>query len=618
MKSLCTNVIVVVAAMCAGLYGCELVTPSPSPSAHPVGRDMIINEVFAIPPSEYFAYSWLELYNPTAHAIDWSELTYPYSAWVVGDNGNVLRSDDDGATWRNVYSGPPINFKSVTFPYPDTGYVVGDRGTVMRVVGDTLGGYTFTQSTLPPFALDLNVNDVSCVPLSPAAYLCGDSGLILWTLDRGRNWLKQQLVPTVKDLHSIDLVQFSAIYSVGDSSTLLKQKSRQIWSSMNPPPLQVGLHYYGVIFTQDTGWVVGQGGTMAITRTGGQNWTPLHSGVDVNLRGVFFSIAGGFTNGTGWAVGDSGVILQTRDYGTSWTTQPSGTTANLRDVKFADSARGLAVGDGGVILATSDGGKTWRAQQGGTANNLKRIFINPLAITQYNVYKVEIWAKRKFFFWQFPLYPPNLDVIVKADTGIVVYEPGLFTISQGDFTTGSAPSALPAGGFAVMMNDSLRFTDHVHSVGPANPQGINARIMIVPFDTVDQRNLNNVIPKLFVLWDLLESGEARIVRDYSRFLSNPPYSVLGAGHTVIDVVRWGNFASKSGDFFNLQPKPNPDYGKADDVYTQNRPMGLIPEWYSMARYSNDVGGDPTTTSTAASFYITNAPTPGWVSQRQKP
>ena len=85
--------------------------------------------------------------------------------------------------------------------------------------------------------------------------------------------------------------------------------------------------------------------------------------MDANLYDVFF-----VNNQTGWSVGDRGTILKTVDGGTSWHLQTTPVTCRLESVFFLDEFNGWAVGGYsvpythraiGVVLRTTDGGATW-------------------------------------------------------------------------------------------------------------------------------------------------------------------------------------------------------------------------------------------------------------------
>ena len=57
------------------------------------------------------------------------------------------------------------------------------------------------------------------------------------------------------------------------------------------------------------------------------NWTAQNSGVTARLNDVYFA-----DSQTGWAVGDNGTIVNTTDGGQTWLLQSSGTTEILRAV----------------------------------------------------------------------------------------------------------------------------------------------------------------------------------------------------------------------------------------------------------------------------------------------
>jgi len=83
-------------------------------------------------------------------------------------------------------------------------------------------------------------------------------------------------------------------------------------------------------------------------------WFLQNSGTTHNLHSVYFTDVN-----TGWAVGDSGTILHTSDGGSNWVIQSSNTTFNLNSVFFTDADHGYAVGNDTLILKTIDGGSTW-------------------------------------------------------------------------------------------------------------------------------------------------------------------------------------------------------------------------------------------------------------------
>ena len=121
-------------------------------------------------------------------------------------------------------------------------------------------------------------------------------------------------------------------------------------------------------------WIVGAAGFALHTEDSGQSWKELSTGVTAHLRAVHFVDAQ-----RGWAVGNGGVILSTANGGIRWQQQTSGTQQNLNDVFFVVSKEGgakegWAAGDRGALLHTTDGGATWLDESPGTRANLLRLF----------------------------------------------------------------------------------------------------------------------------------------------------------------------------------------------------------------------------------------------------
>jgi photosystem II stability/assembly factor-like uncharacterized protein len=146
---------------------------------------------------------------------------------------------------------------------------------------------------------------------------------------------------------------------VGTISTQLMGQ----WIVQNYSPT-AGLpsHLQSVIFkNNNTGWAVGDAGTIIKTTNGGTNWIVQSSGIVKHMHSVHF-----IDTNNGWAAGDSGTIIKTTNGGTDWITQSSGITTNLKSIYFTDSNIGYSAGDS-TILKTTNGGTNWIAlSSGGT------------------------------------------------------------------------------------------------------------------------------------------------------------------------------------------------------------------------------------------------------------
>lgn len=581
------------------LAGCDLQTDMPVKTRPTnIGKDLIIDEVFTLDPSKYYAYSWVEIHNPSTRTISWFNETFPITGHMAGSNGTILRTESDGDPWNDIYPGPE-SWNGIHFPYPDTGIAVGDNGEI-RIIHNlgTLGFEFLVPGTIPPSVAGVNLHSVSGPLISPTAYIVGDGGLILRTTNRGAAWLTPTNGSgTTKNLQSVYFESFQAVYVCGDSGIVMKSPRTNQWDKKILPDAYLTTNFKA-IFSQGTSEIlVGENGTLLISRNAGENWIPETTGVSSTLRGIYYNR----TYNRAWAVGDDGTILRSFDSLRTWFPQSSGVTASLRTIAFTDSAIGWAAGAGGTVIRTTDGGEHWVQQSSGTTETLNSISLNPPAIRIRDRLVVEMHAKRKTFFQdptapQVPGVNPNFDFIVHSDTGSVFFDPGLLKdIADLRRVPYTPPDPVPPQGWVILKSDSVKFQDH-SNVGPGNPQQLNFAISFTDTSLFRTRA---------VLWDLLESGEVRLIRIYRKEIKGTG-EVIGPQSTeTVDVVRWGGY------------RPDPAVTPPELMFPNNEPAGAIPEWYSLSRYVNDLGGDVNVISTSTSFYMANQPIPGWYSQRGK-
>ncbi len=184
----------------------------------------------------------------------------------------------------------------------------------------------------------------------------------------GDCWTWQNPLPKGNPLRDVFFVDAQTGWAVGDYGTILKtQNGGATWTAQTSGTTS---YLKSVYFSDNqTGWAVGQGGTILKTKNGGVTWTAQTSGAINWLHSVYFS-----DSQTGWAVGGLGTIRKTQNGGATWTAQSSGTTNRLFSVYFSDSQTGWAVGEGGTILKTQNGGATWTAQNSGTTRDLYSVY----------------------------------------------------------------------------------------------------------------------------------------------------------------------------------------------------------------------------------------------------
>lgn len=604
MKSLYNLCVVAGIAVVIFFNGCELITQDTqkAPPGDP-GEDLVINEVFAVSPDKYSAYSWIELYNPTNRTIPWLTDEFPAFGFSVGANGTFLGTTDDGSSWTAENSGTPsANFNAVDFVYSDTACVVGDNGLVRLLTRPANGSFTATNLTIPN--PQSNLKGVAFAPFSRVGYVVGSGGRILRTTNMGGAWTSQTITPaSSQTIRAISFLTFSKIYACGDTGTVVKRLTGLTWGQLTIPQNYRQTNFHGLFFASDTGWVVGENGTILHTTNAGAFWTPETSGVTSTLRSGFAHDEQQFTKRRAWVCGDGGVIRYTENNGvTQWREQVSGTSANLNRIEFVDSLRGWAFGDNGTIVRTTNGGSTWRAQLSNTTENLTASKFLPLSIRVRSRFVLSMVGKRKQFFFDPTTNVTNFDFFTKIDTGLLIFDPQILA----DLRVGSVPTAIPPGAFIVVNNDSNRFKDHT-KLGPGVVKTLNVSIGYY-FDpsTFEYRP---------VLWDLLSAGEIRLLKFGERSVVSSG-QILGGFSKVVDVVRYGGYYPNPLEYPPNELYPN---NVAFDCAFGRNPSGgcVIPEGWSLARYANDVGTNPDRQSTAKSFFMTKDPIPGWFSQESR-
>jgi photosystem II stability/assembly factor-like uncharacterized protein len=126
----------------------------------------------------------------------------------------------------------------------------------------------------------------------------------------------------------------------------------QGWEWQQPIPQGYNLNDLSFIDAQ-TGWAVGDCGTLLHTANGGQNWTVMSGAPDIDLYAVDFVDAE-----HGWILADT-LILRTANGGQTWSWNSVGTGFGWwAEVKFVDTQNGF-IGNLDHIFRTTNGGAQW-------------------------------------------------------------------------------------------------------------------------------------------------------------------------------------------------------------------------------------------------------------------
>ncbi len=115
----------------------------------------------------------------TAGLVDLNTLAvHGKTLWVAGNPGTfIYRSDNNGATWTPIATGSSVPINKILIKDDKTGYAVGDLGTILQTED---GGKTWNKqraggARLAVLGLFAQPEDV---PLEAFAQLCGDQGFL--------------------------------------------------------------------------------------------------------------------------------------------------------------------------------------------------------------------------------------------------------------------------------------------------------------------------------------------------------------------------------------------------------------------------------------------------------
>lgn len=294
---------------------------------------------------------------------------------LVGENGLVMRSSDNGVTWveqstniSNALFGAAFN--------NGVSLAAGENGVILR---STDNGITW-DIILP--GATVNLNDIEIK--SNNAVVCGDSGKIYYSVNAGLTW-DEAITNTNQNLKSVYFLNTLTGYVTGDNGTLLKTNDGGgTWRNEN---LNFTSKNFNSVYAVNENFIaiVGDEGTAFLSNDGGISWFgPNMLMTEDNFNDIVF-----FNENEGIIAGDNGLILKTVDGGITWQNASiniSGATNDLNAVSFYDINKGVAVGGNGLEIYTTDGGETWsdispsfNAVFGSKAQNLilKQNYPNP-------------------------------------------------------------------------------------------------------------------------------------------------------------------------------------------------------------------------------------------------
>jgi photosystem II stability/assembly factor-like uncharacterized protein len=251
------------------------------------------------------------------------------TAFVVGDGGALLRSDDGGETWQALDSTTTEDLHAVWGVGGEI-YAVGDAGVVVHSLdGDTFGLET---SGVMNDLRSLWASDTGHV------YAGGSSALLLRSTDGGQSW-ESLGNPASTTISGIWGIAPSTVFAVAEASLLTSHDDGDTFSY---DYLSINAHTDVWAATEQSFFITNDGGVL--TSWEADHWLKNILAPTSELYAVW---------GAGlddmYVTGRAGIVFHSSDAGDGWDLEETGTTSSLEDVHGAGGLV-LVVGDGGIIL----------------------------------------------------------------------------------------------------------------------------------------------------------------------------------------------------------------------------------------------------------------------------
>ncbi len=274
--------------------------------------------------------------------------------FAVSTNGLSFYSDDAGETWtqgNTPLPNLPLNGVFRDGSDPLFGYAVGLAGQVIKTID---GGANWI----------LDTNAVSTSAQLNSVYFDGQIGLIVGqngfsmiSSDQGNTW-SILITNTQNNIHDVIIHNNQAV-AVGENALKLDanlSSGQFTWysSTIGSQPITFNdIDHNGS--NSNIGTLIGgtQGTIYQNNASNGWNQYALYFNKIRDAQMV--------TAQTGYAVGDDGTVIKTIDFGESWRVLVTPISSIIRSVHFIDVSTGFIVGSLGQCYKTENGGSTWTA-----------------------------------------------------------------------------------------------------------------------------------------------------------------------------------------------------------------------------------------------------------------
>lgn len=224
---------------------------------------------------------------------------------AVGERGRVFKEVD--GVWKRMPTPTEAALTRVTFANDQLGLAVGHDAVILRTQD---GGSSWTQVYADPEA-ETPLMDVLFVD-ADRAYAVGAYGLFLESTDGGLNWAPKAAEEEAEaHYNAITKLADGTLMVVGEFGTLLRSADQgATWSKIESP---YEGSYFGVVGLDEQQVVAfGMRGRVVLSQDGGNTFVNIETPITASLFGALVQ------DNTLYLAGQSGEVLYSRDGGLSF------------------------------------------------------------------------------------------------------------------------------------------------------------------------------------------------------------------------------------------------------------------------------------------------------------
>jgi len=283
------------------------------------------------------------------HSLLLDGVTMENRAIVVGERGHILVSDSPYSQWTQQQPLTQATLTGIYFMNRQLGWAVGHDAIILRTQDS---GQNWQQVYYDPDderpLLDIWFKD------ERHGFAIGAYGLFLETQDGGKQWSPRQIIEEDFHFNHISQAANGKLYIAAEAGNIYRSDDQgQSWIALPSP-------YHGSFFgslplASDSVLLFGLRGQLYRSADNGDHWQKITTGTEASLTEAHI-----LTDQTIIIVGLAGTVLLSHDQGHSFTLHPQTDRKALSQVLQTSDDKVMLIGEAGIksLALDSNAGKT--------------------------------------------------------------------------------------------------------------------------------------------------------------------------------------------------------------------------------------------------------------------